>query len=92
MSETIIVNANTVARAYRDLEREGFVTCQRGIGTRVSATGSPLSEEEQMKVLNDRASALLSEAGQMELSLDDVVRLVTNCAEKMNFPTKEPDK
>ena len=92
LSETIIVNANTVARAYRDLEREGLVTCQRGIGTRVSARGSPLSKEEQMKILDDRASALLGEASQMNLSLDDVNRLVSKCAEEMNFRKKGLDK
>ena len=84
LSETLIVNANTVARAYRDLEREGFVTCQRGIGTHVCAVGSPLSDKERMKVLDDRARALISEARQMNLSLEDVVQLVIARGEEMN--------
>lgn len=92
LSETLIVNANTVARAYRDLERGGFVICQRGIGTRVSATGSPLSEVERMKILNDRASALIGEARQMNLSLDDIMQLVALRAEEMNFSMEEIEK
>ena len=74
------------------LEREGFVTLQRGIGTRVSEKGSPLSEEERMKVLNERASALLGEARQMNLSLTDVHGLVAKCAKEMNFPVEELKK
>jgi len=89
MSEMVIVNANTVARAYRDLERDGFVTLARGIGTRVNEIGSPLSEEEQMKVLGDRATSLISEARQMNVSLDDVIRLVEKCDEEMSVSMKE---
>lgn len=74
LSGTLIVNANTVARAYRDLERDGFVTLQRGIGTRVNEIGSPLTQDEQMTILSERASALISEAHQMNLSLDDIVQ------------------
>lgn len=91
LSETIIVNANTVARAYRDLEREGYVTCQRGRGTHVTANGSPLSESERTKILNERASALLSEARQMNLSLNEIRDLVTSVAKEMDFPM-ETDK
>ena len=92
LSEMLIVNANTVARAYRDLERDGFVTCRRGAGTHVSATGSPLSDAERMKILNDRASALISEARQMNLSLDEVLRLVAARADEMNFVMEETEK
>lgn len=89
LSEMLIVNANTVARAYRELERDGFVTCRRGAGTHVNATGSPLSSAEQMKILNDRAGALISEARQMNLTLDEVVQLVVARGEEMNFSMKE---
>lgn len=34
------VNLNTIARAYRDLERDGLVRAVRGRGTVVSATRS----------------------------------------------------
>jgi GntR family transcriptional regulator len=89
MAETLIVNVNTVARAYRDLERDGFVSLQRGIGTTVNDVGSPLSEAEQKKILNDRAMALLSEASQMNVNLDDVIRILETCAEELNGRAKE---
>ncbi len=92
LSETLIVNANTVARSYRDLEAEGFVSCQRGRGTFVNETGSPLSDAERTKVLHDRANALISEARQMDLSLDEVIELVTACAKDMNFPEEVPKR
>ena len=91
MSEMLIVNANTVARAYRDLERAGYVSLQRGIGTTVNSVGSSLSEAEQAKVLGERVKALLAEAKQMAVGLDDVQKLMAKCAGEMNF-AQEADK
>jgi GntR family transcriptional regulator len=84
LSEQLIVNVNTVARAYRELERDGFVTCQRGAGTTVNDFGSPLSDAEQMKVLRNRAEALVTEARQMKMGMGDVLKLVIACGEEMN--------
>jgi GntR family transcriptional regulator len=33
LAETLRVNPNTVARSYRELERDGYVTAKRGHGT-----------------------------------------------------------
>jgi len=84
LSENLVVNPNTVARAYRALERDGYVTCQRGAGTTVNDFGSPLSDAEQLKVLRNRAQALVTEARQMKMGMGDVLKLVIECGEEMN--------
>lgn len=38
LSKTITVNPNTVSKAYRELERQGYVYSQTGLGTFVSDT------------------------------------------------------
>lgn len=83
LSETLIVNANTVAHAYRDLERDGYVTCQRGVGTRVARRGSPLSHAERIRLLRARAVVLVGEANHMNVSIDDLLHLVQECAEEL---------
>lgn len=40
VSETVAINPNTVAKAYRQLEQEGLVTGRPGQGTFVNATGA----------------------------------------------------
>lgn len=40
------INANTVARIYADLEREGFLTLRRGVGTFAVERGAPVGEPE----------------------------------------------
>ena len=54
LAERLIVNPNTVARAYRELEAAGLVTKRRTAGTFVSDAGSPLAQQEKIKILSER--------------------------------------
>ena len=76
LAEQLIVNPNTVARAYRELETAGIVEKRRTAGTYVSEQGSPLARKERMKILTERVDALLAEARQMDVSFDDLVKLL----------------
>ena len=76
LAEQLLVNPNTVARAYRELETAGIVEKRRTAGTYVSDQGSPLARRERLKILTDRIDLLLAEAQHMDVGLDDVVKLV----------------
>jgi GntR family transcriptional regulator len=76
LAEELLVNPNTVARAYRELESEGVLSTRRGAGVFVSNTGSPLARREQNKILSDRVDALLAEARQMRFDVDSIVQLI----------------
>lgn len=76
LAEQLIVNPSTVARAYRELEREGLLTSRQGSGTHVSAAGSPLSDFEKVRILTERTDALLTEADQLNVSYDDLIELI----------------
>ncbi len=76
LAEKLVVNPNTIARAYRELEIAGIVEKRRTAGTYVTDQGSPLARRERMKILTERADQLLAEAGQMDVSLEDVLKLM----------------
>jgi GntR family transcriptional regulator len=76
LAQQLLVNPNTVARAYRELEAAGVVEKRRTAGTYVSEQGSPLARRERMKILSGRVDALLAEAQQMNIDYDDVVKLI----------------
>ncbi len=86
LAQQLVINPNTVAKAYHELEREGVVTKRHGAGTYVSDNGSPLAKRERTKILTQRIDALLAEARHMDVPLDDVVQLIrqrhTNLEEK----------
>ncbi len=76
LAERLVVNPNTVARAYRELEAAGIVEKRRTAGTFVSDQGSPLARRERIKILTERIDALLAEARQLDVSFADVVKLI----------------
>jgi GntR family transcriptional regulator len=75
LAERLLVNPNTVARAYRELEAAGVVEKRRTAGTYVSDQGSPLARKERVKILTERIDALLAEAQQMGIAFEDVVKI-----------------
>ena len=61
LAERLLVNPNTVARAYRELEQEGVVEKRRTAGTYVSDRASPLRRNQRLRILAERLDALLAE-------------------------------
>ncbi|MEY2408666.1 MAG: hypothetical protein QOF48_1336 [Verrucomicrobiota bacterium] len=72
----LVVNPNTVARAYLELEREGLVDKRHGSGTYVSKEGSPLARRERRKILVQRVDALLAEARHLDVDLGELTTLL----------------
>ncbi len=76
LAERLLVNPSTVARAYRELETAGIVEKRRTAGTYVSDQGSPLARRERIKILAERIDALLAEARQMKIDVEEILKLV----------------
>ena len=68
------VNANTVAKVYSELERNGVVETRRGVGTFV-AEAPPARPQEQVsrEALRDFAARVLEDAAARGFSREDFV-------------------
>lgn len=87
LAEQLVVNPNTIARAYRELESAGVLTTRRGAGVYVSDNGSPLARGEQTRILTERIDVLLAEARQMNVDLDDLIELIHKRARRLPVPS-----
>jgi GntR family transcriptional regulator len=76
LAEQLLINPNTVARAYRELEQASVVTKRRTAGTFVSDAGSPLARSQRIKILTERIDALLTEARQLNIETDKIIELL----------------
>lgn len=76
LAEQLVINPNTVARAYRELETAGIVVKHRTKGTYVSDAGSPLGRRDQLKIITERIDALLAEASHLDIALPEIVDLI----------------
>ena len=83
LAEQLLINPNTVARAYRELELAGVVTKRRTAGTYVSDTTSPLARRERLKIVTERVDALLAEARQMNIDTEALTALIQERDEAM---------
>jgi len=92
LAEQLLINPNTVARAYRELELAGIVTKRRTAGTYVSDTTSPLARRERLKIVTERIDALLAEARQMKIDTKELVELIQERDELMQSASSTKEK
>lgn len=83
LAQQLLVNPNTVARAYLELEREGIVHKRHGAGTYVAEISSTLPHRQRLKLLGERVDALLVEAAHLDVSLGEVIELIRERQEKL---------
>ena len=68
------INANTVARVYADLERNGVLETRRGVGSFVSATPAQArSPREHERRLRAFATKVLADADASGFTIDEVM-------------------
>jgi GntR family transcriptional regulator len=91
LAEQLLINPNTVARAYRELEVARIVCKRSTAGTFVSDAGSPLVRRERVKILTRRVDALLAEARQLDIDTAEVIQLIVQREEAMRSPGEEND-
>lgn len=76
LAEQLVINPNTVARAYRELESDGIVESRRGSGVFVAYAESPLSHREKQRRLQERIDSLLAESRQMGIDYETLLQWI----------------
>jgi GntR family transcriptional regulator len=76
LSAELVVNPNTVARAFQELERLGVIAPRRGVGTEVTADGPKLCHNRRRGLVLTRLREALREAASAGLSAADVCKMV----------------
>jgi GntR family transcriptional regulator len=72
MAEQLVVNPNTVAKAYSDLVRDGVVESRHGKGFFIADRRQVYSPAECDRRLDQALDALLSEALVLNFTADDI--------------------
>ena len=75
LAAEIIVNPNTVARAYRELERDGVVSTQKGRGSFIAERARPDVERELQAHLGRDMDETIAEARKYDLGDDAILAL-----------------
>lgn len=79
----LAINPNTVARAYRELQRDGVISVTRGSGTRVSPRPPSITEAEAATRLRSSARRLAVEAYTLGVSRDGLGHAVAEASNEV---------
>ena len=70
------INANTVARAYRDLQNQGVLRLERGVGTFVADTAGRPAEKSVFRDLDKKVGEVILAARKANLTASEVSRFI----------------
>ncbi len=76
LSRELVVNPNTVARVYTELERDGVLNTRPGLGVFVAEPQADLSAAARRQRLAEIIDAFLTDAVHLGFSADDVLAAV----------------
>ena len=82
LARELLVNPNTVAKVYRDLEREGILRTRPGSGVFVGRGAKARCRRESIGAVRQAVRAAVSKGRAAGLERKEIVKLVRNCLEE----------
>lgn len=89
LAEQLLINPNTVARAYRELEVAGIVTKKRTTGSYISASTPEMTKEERIEAIAPKVESLVLEASHLGLTSEEVAEMMRQKESEL-LKEKEP--
>jgi GntR family transcriptional regulator len=72
LSKQLVVNPNTVARSYRDLQTEGLLESVRGMGMEVSAAAPERCRAARREIVRLRLRRAIEESRQSQMEVAEI--------------------
>ena len=92
LAERLLVNPNTIARAYAELAREGTIDSQPGRGVFVARPRQIYTRTERLRRLEPLVEALLNEGIALGFSGEELLAALESAIERLELPTKTQGK
>jgi GntR family transcriptional regulator len=86
LSKQLVVNPNTVARAYRDLQAEGLLESVRGMGLQVAEGAGERCRAERREIVRQRLRRAIEEARQSSLDPAEIETILREEWARVNQP------
>ena len=92
LAHDLLVNPNTVARAFQELERRGVVAARRGRGMEVTPDGPDLCRRRRQEIVRGRIRQALREAASSALTAEEIRTLVDEELARVNGQRRSREK
>ena len=88
LSRTLVVNPNTIARVYTELERDGVIHTRPGLGVFVAKPKAELTKKVRKEKLVELLDHFLTEAVHLGFSSQEVLALAKERAGNFRWQTE----
>ncbi|MFA5864343.1 MAG: GntR family transcriptional regulator [Phycisphaerae bacterium] len=82
----LVINPNTIAKAFRQLEQEGVIVTRSGAGAFVAKLDNSLSKAVRKRVLCEQMDWLIVDAVHMQIEKQTLEDWFNTALEKFKFP------
>ena len=86
LATRLVINPNTIAKAFRQLEQEGVIVTRSGAGAYVAKLDNSLSKAVRKRILCDQIDLLIVDAVHMQIEKQTLTDWFTAALEKFKFP------
>jgi GntR family transcriptional regulator len=88
LAERLVINANTVVKAYADLVRDGVLESRQGMGFFVAEKRQIYSEAERLRRLRLAADNFINEAVFLDFSAEEIRKVVEQKLTELDWESK----
>ncbi len=85
LAKQLVLNPNTIAKAYRILEQNGVITTRPGAGAFIADSESPLTAGAKEKILTEKLEYAIVEAVSLKVKKNVLTELFNRLLEKFHF-------
>lgn len=85
LAQQLTINPNTIAKAYRQLEREGVIVTKAGAGAFVAGLDSHLSKTVRKRIICDQLERIVVDAFHMQIEKPTLVDWFSEALEKVQL-------
>jgi len=89
LAQQLAINPNTIAKAYRQLEREGIIVTKAGAGAFVASLDSSLSKAVRKRIVCDQLERVVVDAFHMQIDKPVLVDWFSSAVDKFNLAAKK---
>ena len=85
LAAQLVINPNTIAKAYRQMEQEGIITTKPGAGAFIALLESNLNERVRVKIISEQLEMVIVEAFHLQVQKESLREWFDRALEKFKF-------
>jgi len=85
LAAELVINPNTIAKAYQHLEAEGITVSRKGSGTFIADRRQIVNDAERRRRVDERLEALLAEAVHLGFTAEEIRKRFEEALKRYRF-------